>query len=269
MRIDNSKAKLWAFCPLAYQERYVNGLERDWSKVGTPGSMGFGSRIHQLLEQHFKAMKGESFELPPTTLGPEYEAEAQALIAGYKSFYPAESFEVVEVERYFEVDLPGSAHRYNGKFDLVVREKESEMLCILDHKSERRNSKDNHPEAWAAREQASRYLWAAEQIYQEPIRYLILDVLTRQSPKGQEPPMFRRDYIERDSKQKEVSIKTLIWIADQIERMDREFGSEEWPRFSDHCKDDWKKCDFYLLHMLGKDEGTLSQFKAAEEYLDL
>ena len=102
MRIDNSRAKMWHKCPMAHQERYKKNREKDWEKItGKPPAHRYGSRMHELLEEHYKGEKGIYLrELPGI------EDEAQLMFEMYKAHYPVEPFEVLEVERVFEVPLP-------------------------------------------------------------------------------------------------------------------------------------------------------------------
>jgi hypothetical protein len=35
------------------------------------------------------------------------------------------------------------------------------------------------------------------------------------------------------------------------------------------CKDGWKRCDYYDLHVIGRTEANLRKFQPAEDYLGL
>lgn len=266
MRGDNSRAKSWHKCPIAYQERYVKNREKDWERItGKPPAHRYGSRMHELLEDHYKGN-------PVYTLYPAapdiIEDEAQLMFEMYKAHYPVEPFEVLEVERVFEVPLPDSLHTYIGKIDLIVRDKTSGLLRILDHKTQKRNAKSNLPGVWTARAQASLYMWVAERLMGEKIDCFILNLLTRQSDAGNCPPEFPdRQHIQRTPEQQEEAIRNIIWTFDQIERMEKEFGDRPWPQDRDQCQIGNFKCDYYPLHVYGETEFTLAEFKEAEEYL--
>ncbi len=305
MRIDNSRAKMWHKCPMAYQHRYKKNREKDWEKItGKPPAHRYGSRMHELLECHYLTTIGKKKYCTVPFDAPEFrnevemvtgvkaenvvvregyppapaiiEDEAQLMFEMYRARYPVEPFEVLEVERVFEVPLCDefpcqggcSGHTYTGKIDLIVRDKASGLLRILDHKTQKRNAKSNLPGVWTARAQASLYMWVAERLMGEKIDCFILNLLTRQSDAGNCPPEFPdRQHIQRTPEQQEEAIRNIIWTADQIERMEKEFGDKPWPQDRDQCQIGNFKCDYYPLDVFGENEFTLAEFKEAEEYL--
>lgn len=280
MKLDNSAAKAFWTCPWLYWERFENKIERKKKS----DALTFGKRMHQLLEGRLHQMRDrllpdqhlwEGYEplLPQPPLPDlELEAEAQAMFAAYCQQYPVEPFDVIDVERYFEVPLPNSDHVYVGKFDGIVREHDTGKLCIFEHKTEKRGGKQNLPASWAVRSQVSLYIWAAEQIYHEPFDQILLDVLTRQSPAGQIGPTFPpRQHLQRTDQQKQDAVTNLIWVADQIEALKaRVAWGGTIPFDSEQCVPNNWQCDFAPLHVWGRDEFTLARdFVEAEEYLTL
>lgn len=267
MRIDNSQMKTWHMCPFKWKERYANNLEK---KTRTSDALAFGTRLHELLEVRLLRQRDGTgtYVFPPCD--GTFEPEAQEMFAAYQAQYPIEAFEVLDVERYFEVPLP-HGHTYIGKFDGIVRASDTGMLNILEHKTEKRGGKANHPQAWAVRPQASLYIWAAEQIYAEPFDQIILDVLTRQSPAGREPCMFSRQNLQRTAVQKEDAVRNITWVADEIERTELEYaGQEKWPADYEQCHNGFWKCEYFDLHITGRSPELLAaDFQEAEEYLSL
>lgn len=144
------------------------------------------------------------------------------------------------------------------------------QLALLEHKTEKRNALKNLPKAWAAKSQVSLYMWAAQKLYDEPFAHIILDVIRRQSPKGQEPASFYRDTLERTEEQQVDALRDLVWVADQIEMLEYERPNEHWPRTTDQCCVGSWECDYAPLHV-GTESPELIQihFKPAEEYLSL
>ena len=258
MRIDNSGAKLWWKCPLEYQEKYVHEREPET----TQGSMAFGTRLHELLEEHYS---GKQKYQASEDIG--LEAEAQVMFEAYRAYYPEEPFEVVDVERVFEVPL--GPHTYTGKFDVIVRMRDSGRLWLMDHKTERRNSHSNSPESWASRSQVSLYIWAAEQVYNEPVEGIIVNILRRQSPKGEIGPEFRRDHPQRSKEQIAEAVANITWVADQIERMQREYGERQWPANRNNCIQGNFKCDYFAPHLYGWSDELLRKYVKPKPYLEL
>ena len=285
MRIDNSGAKLWWRCPLEYQEKYVHEREPETLQ----GAMAFGTRLHELLEEHYS---GKQKYQASEDIG--LEAEAQVMFEAYRAYYPEEPFEVVDVERVFEVPLKldncgGSGsdeasrlscprckgtgfeaiHTYTGKFDVIVRMRDSGRLWLMDHKTERRNSHSNSPESWASRSQVSLYIWAAEQVYNEPVEGIIVNILRRQSPKGEIGPEFRRDHPQRSKEQIAEAVANITWVADQIERMKREYGERQWPANRNNCIQGNFKCDYFAGHLYGWSDELLRKYVKPKPYLEL
>lgn len=302
MRIDNSAARAWWFCPMKYWEEYVAKIEWDYSGMEKTPKY-FGHRMHEVLENHYRELAGMpmiAFDAADEIV----EAEAQVAFEAYKLHYPDEPFTVMDTERLFEVplhlecewcnnqpltscgisgidkeiqtcnecglDLPPAKHTYSGKMDMLVRMKDTGKLWLLDHKTQKRTAYTNNPEAWAAKAQVGLYKWAAEQLYKEPIDGIILNVIRRQSDKGLEPPTFWRDNLERSSEQVDEALRNIIWVADQIEGMHKTFGDgPNWPTDRDNCKQGNFKCDFYDLHVLGRTDANLAKFREKVPYLDL
>ena len=185
-----------------------------------------------------------------------------------------EPFDIVSIEQSFQVAIPNNHHVYTGKFDGIVRYKVDSQwpgqLAILEHKTEKRNALKNLPKAWAAKSQVSLYMWAAQVLYDEPVAHILLDVIRRQSPKGQEPASFYRDILERTPEQCEDALHDLTWVADQIEMLEIERPNEHWPRTTDSCCIGNWECDYFSLHVgISSPELVQINFKPAKEYLTL
>lgn len=295
MRIDNTRCTTFQNCPLFYYERFEKNLERI---PFDSSSLELGKRMHQLWEEHHRDLKGDPIEPYPSHTSDTVELEAQTIMAAYRNAYPVELFEVLDVERTFEVPLPDLCpvcfsddtvpgevtpdslccnscgaiflqhrHSYIGKFDGIVRDAESGFCQVLEHKTEARSSKRNDPRAWAARTQASMYLWAAQQIYGEPFRCLLLNVARRPSEKGQCGPEFPpRQHIERSPEQLTEAVRNIVAIADQIETCQ---CTGVWVPNRNQCFT-WYECDHYMAHTFGwSDELLKLKYRQAESYLDL
>lgn len=266
MLIDNSQAKSFLECPAKWQERYHFNLQPKRDSQ----SLNFGTRMHQLLEQRHKRMQGAEIPVFPALESDELEDEAQEMFALYEASYPVEPFEVVAVEQYFEVPL-NDKHTYHGEFDAVVRG-QSGRLFLFETKTESRSSKANLPEQWQSRSQVGLYVWAAEQLYHEALGGIILNVLTRRSPKGQVQCSFRRDNLERTEWQKREARENIIWIADQIEATKAAYRDKRFPQNRNACVEwgGWK-CDYFNLHSTEERSEALVQieYKQAEQYLAL
>lgn len=301
MEIDNSQASQFRECPLKWYETNVaggTGLELK-PKLGEVTPLDLGSRLHELLEEYYCELAATPRGVYPVSDNPALENEAQMIMEQYKAKYSQENFEIVDVERTFRVALPlycdtcysiilpeengtvvcykcgsymGEAppHIYTGKIDVIFRQ--DGKLNIMDHKSQKRGSQSNDPKKWAARDQASLYLWATSKIYQEEIGNFYVNILQRPSEKLQKGPVFPdRQKLERTTEQIEIAVRDIVFIADEIERYKAIFGhSLLWPSNREICKQGWGECEFYVPHTYGwSDEIKEQKYQPKQEYLHL
>jgi len=257
--------------------------------------------MHERLEEYYKGV----LKYPPNP-NDILETEAEIMMQAYQARYPEVVLDIVDVERTFRVQLPDlcplcyslefvevsehadvwpgqmyckacdhyfhtGRHVLVGKMDLAVRNEG--LLDIWDHKTEKRGSKSNLPQKWGARDQASLYLWAAEKLYPgEQIGNFYVNVLTRQSDKGQVGPSFpaERQKLERNQKAIDIAIRDIVIVADEIERYQRIFKDGEWPSNRENCYG-WGYCAYYQLHRYGEDPALILEhkFRPKEEYLHL
>lgn len=274
MKIDYSAAKAFRFCPDFYRERYVKGIELDWSKLTEkPGKFDFGTRMHQLLEQHYRRMMPRillPIEPYPEHPNEQLEAEVQNTFALYVSRYPVEPFSVLDIERVFDVPL-NERHSLTGKIDIIARD--SEGVFGIDHKTESRNSKANSPKIRASSTQFSLYQFALQSLYSDERDFgkFCLNIITRQSPAGREPATFLRDGLDRSAAQLTEAVRDVIEVADTIESYLERFGPDQpWPRNRDNCVNEvtgWE-CDFYSPHLTGWSDAQFQMYRPAKGYLE-
>jgi PD-(D/E)XK nuclease superfamily len=301
--IDNSAAQAFRRCPREYFESYEAKLEP--RPTGEYGPLDIGKRVHELLEEHYLDAELDRFgvEKPVYKTSPnaDLEREAQQIMDAYRLQYPSEDFTVVDVERPFRVTLPvlcpkcgkvakvkglnawmdgllyecedyfsfpAEPHIYTGKIDLCVRQSNG-TLAIIDHKTEKRTSRNNKPEKWAARDQASLYLWAARAIYNEPIESFIVNVLRR--PDKKNPPEFpERQKLERTEHQISIAVRDITLIANQIEQFRSQFANNEWPANRENCVGAFGQCSFYTPHLMGwSSDIKRLMYQAKTPYLEL
>lgn len=266
MRIDNSTASDWFFCPLYCYEKHFR-REGNLELPDDSGSRAFGSRMHALLAEYRNTLRPNPQPMAVGLPLGDYalESEAQATFAGYLAHWPVEPFDIVDVERNFAVSL--GKHVLEGKIDAMIRRHGDGKLGILETKTEKRGGLSNLPEAWASRSQIGLYQWAAEIVYQEPVEFLLLDVITRQSEKGRVGADFRRDPgLQRTQAQREEAVRNIEWVADQIESHQR---TGFWPADRNACKRGWQKCDFYQPHLVGWSDQLVQLYRPAERYLGI
>lgn len=237
---------------------------------------------------------GQTFTPAPEWPDEAIESEAQATLAAYEAHY-VRDFEYLESERTSRVpclrgcpecggegspkiSLPDdqrickscghqfTIHELVVKLDAVVRFGDK-TIGPMDTKSEGRPGY-NTREDWSGRTQAKAYLYALERLYpHEKVSRLVVDVVTRASPKARRGPLFTRlDDIRSTPEAIEEAIQNISLVGDDIEHA-RRVGF--WRSNMNLCKRGWERCDYFLLHVEGRTEANLRKYRPAEQYLDL
>lgn len=275
------------------------GIELDESREG----LNFGTRMHQLLHERRLRRLGQpvvaSAEWPDEAI----ESEAQATLAAYEAHY-VRDYAYLESERTHIIPLERPCPRcdsdkyrdheaHNAIFDSQLTEDQRECTncgCIysihglivkldavvrhddatigpMDTKTESRSGYNTRKD-WAGRTQAKAYLYALERLYpHERVSRLVVDVVSRQSPKARRPVGFYRiDDIDGTPDAIQEAIRNMNYVADRIEEH-RKTGW--WPSNMNACKRGWDECDFYLLHVEGRTQANLKKYRPAEIYLEV
>lgn len=274
MDIDNTRANAFRTCPWMYYEMFErngNGVQPIPVKGEGYGALELGGRVHELLEIVYKNKKGIDPVLYPNNENEKLEGEARWMVEAYRAHYPNDNWEIIDVERTFRVQLPQSHHVYVGKIDLFIRDRDTGLYWIIDHKTEKRGSKSHIPQKLGVTDQGSLYLWAACKVYNNPEIGMKYNMLTRPSPAGREGPSFPERYeIERGQHEIDIAVRDITLVADDIEAYISRFKDNEWPADRQNCYG-WGYCDFYLLHRYGEDvtEILKHKFEKRDEYLSL
>jgi PD-(D/E)XK nuclease superfamily len=253
--------------------------------------MGF--RPNGQLHSESQCPPGE-FIRSPEWPSEDIEAEAQATLAAYEAHY-IRDYEYIESERTSTVPLDRPCPECGGrglakldiqtnqrvcrechkiftihelvvKLDAVVRHGD-ETIGPMDTKTESKPGY-NTREDWAGRTQAKIYLYALGALYPDQrVSRLVVDVVSRGSPKARRGPIFyRHDDIGSSPEGLEEAIRNVNYVADRIEAHRREGW---WPANMNACKKGWERCDYFDLHVLGRSAENLRKYKPAEQYLDL
>lgn len=292
MRLDNSALNAWRFCGLKWYERYeaevpdvllsevqearqpgrpVPGADvpelcvrRGIASIAPAPARDFGTRFHQLVANHRRALSGQPQVEYPEWPEEDIELEARATFAQYLAAYPEEPYQFLSIERTEHVPIPGTEHECTIRADSIVRFDDG-TIGPLDVKTERHGSRANSREAWVGRTQAALYLWACARLYpQETVSRMVVDVVTRGTPKF--PPSFRRmDDISQSPEQLDDAVRNVVQVAEEIARC-REIGW--YPSNKNLCVDAFgQRCEYMPLHILGRTDANLRLFRPAEDYL--
>jgi hypothetical protein len=305
VRIDNSAFTLYMKCPRMYFERYeADATSLQYERLREPNvpdevlgvpskstpavahdgllkihpssagrgielasrsrdGLDFGTRFHSLADNARRNVLGLQLA-PESRLDGRIEDEVQATFAQYQQHWLGNEYTYIESERTHVLPLPQTEHQLVVKIDGVVRHADG-TIGPLDTKTESKPGY-NFREDWAGRTQASLYLWALQTLYPtERVSRLVVDVVTRGGPK-RAPSFSRIDDISRPQAALEDAIRNVIWVCEDIE-ISRRTGW--WRSNMNLCKEGWKRCDYYSLHVYGRTEENLRLYRPAEQYLDV
>lgn len=298
MNLDNSAFTLYMRCPKMYFERYeadgtelvklqglyvTKGSERTGETVKEAGAvrpavhgielaarsrdgLDFGTRFHALADNARRIGLGHpvrDLHLSNATKR-GLDDECDATFAAYEQHWLGSELTYIESEKTHVIPLPKTEHNVVVKIDAVCRFPDW-TIGPLDTKTESKPGY-NFREDWAGKTQASIYLWALTQLYPgEKVSRLVVDVVTRGNSR-RAPSFARIDDISRTPAELEDAIRNFAWVCADIEAS-RQSGW--WRSNMNICKDGWKRCDYYDLHVYGRTESTLKLYKPAEAYLDV
>lgn len=290
MKLDNSAFSAYMKCPRLYFERYeaqdfISNAPGSSSRPDGPAvpeatalpilrpglqlradraGLQFGTRFHQLSECAHRQLLGLPAREYPELADGQLEDEVHATWARYEAHWVGDPLKILATEATSVIPIPETKHELVVKIDDVVQFPDG-TIGPKDLKTEGTPG-HNFRENWAGRTQASLYLWALQKLYPgEKVSRLVVDVITRGSPK-RSPAFYRLDDISRPQAALDDAIRNVARVGDEIERHRREGW---WPSNMNVCKDSWRKCDMYELHVLGRTEANLRLYEPAEAYLDI
>lgn len=138
--VSFSELKQYQTCPRSWQLGY---LER-WRGPETPGAATLGKLIHAALEELYRPEAtpserlGQAWTVLETSEDPRRD-DAVRIFDAYVEWAREEdrklNWEPVAVEWKFEVPLPLKGYSLKGSVDLIVRNRVSGGIIIVDHKS--------------------------------------------------------------------------------------------------------------------------------------
>ena len=149
-RYSFSKLELYRHCPMAFYMRYI---EQDKSEDEGNAYAEYGTYVHGILEQYSKGylldfMLADVFDagyedaikhdFPPYPKGAweTYRQQGHDYLEQFTGY--GDNYEILEVEDKFTFDLFG--YTISGIADLILRDKDTGDIVIIDHKSKSKSS---------------------------------------------------------------------------------------------------------------------------------
>ena len=233
---------------MAYKLQYIDRKPSDGNFFSDYGSFG-----HELLERWAKgelqaiALASEYDDLynlsvthdpPPFPKGMSqryYEAGAK-YFEKFSGF--GENWEILAAEEKFSIEIRG--HSFLGIADLVLRDKETGKITVIDHKSKSKSSMEKEIDTY--RHQLYIYALFVKQKYGVYPEKIVFN-------------MFKEGYLIEEVFDSAELEKTEAWIDDTITQIQSDTSFEASPNdyfcrflcgvseFCDHCskKPDWRK----------------------------
>lgn len=134
--LTNSRLAMNRLCQRKHRLTYIDG----WRPAKDSDALRFGTLMHKGLEAFWK---GEDVDAALTGESDPFElAKAEELLRGYMGVYTREIYDVLAVEPRFEAPLlnpetwaPSRTYTLAGKIDVIVREKATGRVCVIEHKT--------------------------------------------------------------------------------------------------------------------------------------
>lgn len=205
--------------------RYIRKL---YANSNNP-ALGWGSVSHSGLEQFFKtgsvadamsALEGTVDMEPLVRMereGSYYTPERLRMVLdAYAKEYSDDfdQWEILDIENNALVELSDDI-QWQGIHDLVVRDREDDLIYIIDHKTTgKKVDSSYYSELFDMSQQMTSYHWMGEQLYGEQFNGIIINAI--QSTKTI-PYNFARFSIIRDDWQVDGFLRNIKAIAPRIE----------------------------------------------------
>ncbi len=174
LRIDNYAISQWLTCRRKFWFRIIDGLVPN-TPNGT--ARGFGASIHEALRVWYDPATcatddKERFALTCNAFYAEWAKTgvedamrntkvAESVLRQYCAKWSLEWFDPIHVEVGFAMPLTSDII-YEGRMDLIARDRASDKLIVVDHKTSARKPGSVMQEIKAR--QMSGYVWAAQQL---------------------------------------------------------------------------------------------------------
>lgn len=285
--VSYSELDAYRQCPLkhhlAYKLRYSKPAQEG-------GALSRGSLYHEVLELHYKILKvhgqnpralktarGEVSKLlsdPVTGKRTDQQELVWWMYQGYVEVYGADrAWEILEIEKPFEVLMVEASDRhpqiqFKGKIDLLVRERRTGKLLVVDHKS---GAELPTAKVIELDDQFGLYLKVA-QLLGWDVDYAVHSAARTRMLKGDEtgenPTPLEKRFLRTPSSRLPVELDNL-WLDAQRAAVSA-YTQQDAPYSSpdpDRCR--WR-CDFFEAHMLMrkgvKPSTALSSFGLKQDF---
>jgi hypothetical protein len=253
--VDATMIDLWQQCRRKFYNRIIRGLDSMYSSVSTE----FGHAIHVALEGYLRGTLSqeqtiEAFKetyLDKLTDERRTEERGIALLKAYFKAFPREGeiWDVLAVEEPFRMDI-GAKVPYCGRVDLVVQERDTRVIMVVDHKTTTAWG-DFYVDGYQISTQVDGYILHTAEKYGS-CDGMVLNVLVS----SKATPRCERFRVYRTAEQLEFWKTGTRYVVDEMVDFVREHypaGEEEgsvkekYPLSRGRCRDYNAKCVYFDL----------------------
>lgn len=222
LRIDNTCLQCLQTCPQKCFFRHKQGLVPKHEKQT---ALTFGIAIHtgleilylsQSLETCLQAFEKEYRKLQIWDMKRTLE-NGKAILKDYYALYFPDNFKVLQVEQMIEKEILEGVI-FCGKIDLIGKDKQTEEIFILDHKTSSRMEFILNPN-----HQFTGYLWLVPEATKAYLN--MLGVYASSTKKTKEERFIRVS----TSRTKADTQAWLKWVQDSVERINKYTQNNLWP----------------------------------------
>lgn len=229
-------------CARKFAVFYVEGLQPPKMSA----ALARGSLLHEGMKHHYGQMAKLPWALDPIKAMWQAPAdiswtfeECRVILEGYRTWYKNEPFEVLDIEREFEVNI--GPYKFTARLDLVVKEGGCAKIYELKSGSELRGVREWKRSGQIIGQCAiGKALF--QQIYGIPFGGLVINGLRTGEIRD-----YKRTPIEISDASMETWPRSVYHWFKQIDRNKTEFGSDSWnwPESHQSCVGRYGQCALY------------------------
>jgi len=255
-RTSCSSIGSFAVCPQVHAFGYEMGLKAADEKPARK----IGSLVHVALAYHYGAMLPVRPEwmVYPTPQSPdprhalwtcaqgdgEIATEALRIFDAYVAFYPTPIWKPILVEHQFDVvmDVDGTPERYTLRIDLLAEDMRDGALCLIDHKSAYKITRNTGLGYRADREMLTAL--ALCRANGHDVKRVVINAMTKENP---EPHFGRFDVPISAEAYSRIGQDTAFLIRQMRAVSSAYPDPRSRPRVYESCISKFGVCDFWAI----------------------
>jgi len=258
-----SSMKCFKECRREYYYRYVQGIEvkkkPDYFIIGSAVDLGLNlfyqnekiDKVFTEINNYFQSKMPVEFDSMETQIKWEKAHVLSVdMVKNYIETYQDEKFEVLEIQKSFKIEVPGTDYSLAGKIDGIVKQDSS--LWILENKTTK-SVDSNYLKKLTLDQQSIIYKDAYEKETKKKIAGILHNVLIKSVPAL--PKLLKNGTLSMaPSSNKNVTVETFLAACrihgldpndyrihlEWLKKNQRSFFYREWLVFPQETMDEWR-----------------------------